>query len=422
MRIVLVTHHFLPEFEGGTEAVVRAQARELAARGHHVRIVVGTDEPHRGADVERLEVQGLEVNVLRRHRDEPYDLELARPRLRALVAGLVAGADLVHVHQWKTLHQHLVRDSRAVAPVVVTLHDLFVTCPREFRLPPDPALVCPPRGEFEACVRCVANEADWSHAQFLAGFEHRAAWTAAELAAADAVVCPSRAQVARIAEFHTLDEARLHVVPHGLSEALPRLVTRGWLGLGPLRVLFLGHRSEVKGLRELVRGAAALGAAERARLELVLLGEAVQPGFDDELRALGRGLTLRFLGSYSHADLAARFAALGPVHLGAFPSRAWESYGLVPDELMALGLPVWVSDRGAPRERIAGAGRVLPAEDAAAWTRELARALAEPESLERERLALPTKVRTASEAVRELEALYAHLVARRAATGLRLPG
>jgi glycosyltransferase involved in cell wall biosynthesis len=389
---------------------VRAQARELARLGHRVRIVVGTDEPHRGANVERFEVDGLEVLVLRRLAGEPYDLELARPRLRPIVAELVREADLVHVHQWKTLHAWLVRDCVRTRPVVATLHDLFLTCPRDFRLPPDPAITCPPPREFEVCARCVAPDTGWSHAELLAGFARRHDWVEAELAAARTVIVPSRAQAARIGTYVTLDPERLAVVAHGLSEPLPRLVHAGWEGRGKLRALFLGHRSDVKGVRDFVRAAAALAAPERARLELLLLGDEVVPGYDDLLRAEGRGIELRFLGNYTLAELPARFAALGPVHLGVFPSRAWESYGLVPDELMALGLPVWVSDRGAPKERVGRAGRVLAAEDPAAWTRALSAVLADPAALERERAALPSTARTATDAAHELDALYRALV------------
>ncbi|NOT32522.1 MAG: glycosyltransferase, partial [Planctomycetes bacterium] len=143
--------------------------------------------------------------------------------------------------------------------------------------------------------------------------------------------------------------------------------------------------------------------------ELVLLGDEVVVGFDDELRREARDVPLVFAGNYTLQELPARLAALGDLHLGAFPSRASESYGLVPDELMALGLPVWVSDRGAPKERVGSAGRVLPAEDAGAWTHAFAEILAHPERLERERLALPVRVRTAAEAARELDRLYARL-------------
>lgn len=410
MEIVLIAHHFPPDFEGGTESVVRAQARELIALGHRVRIVAGTDRPHTGQDVEHARAAGLEVAFLPRMPDERYDLELARERLRPLVRELVAGADLVHVHHWSTLHANLVRDcARVGLPVVVTLHDLFVTCPRVFRLPPDPNLVCPPPGGFETCAQCVRPGPEWDLGELVDGFRRRHAWVTAELAAARALVVPSRSQAERVGEHVPLDPARLRVLPHGLSDPLPRVIARGWNGAGRLRVLYLGHRSDVKGVGELVRGAAGLEAEQRARLELVLMGEEITPGYDDQLRAAAGDVRLEFRGAYALRDLPARLRELGDVHLGAFPSRAWESYGLVPDELMALGLPVWVSDRGAPRERVGGGGRVLPAESARAWTRALSEVLADPSALERERLALPAHARTAADAARELDELYRRL-------------
>ena len=411
MEIVFLTSHFPPDFQGGTEMVTRALARELTAFGHRVRVVAGTDRQHAGVDVERVRVGELEVAFLPRKGGESYDLDLARERLRPLVRELVRGADLVHVQHWSTLHSSLVRDARAAGlPVVVTFHDLFVTCPRFFRVPVDEAIRCPPPGEYDVCARCVAPESGWSHAELLAGLARRNAWVTAELAAALAFVVPSRAHAAKLAEYVALDPARLSVIAHGLPEPLARVVRRGWDGRGPLRVLFLGHRSDVKGVRELVRAVAGLAPAERERVELVLLGSEVVAGYDDELRRAGSGARLVFAGTYTHADLAATLAQLGGAHIGAFPSRAFESYGLVPDELMALGLPVWVSDRGAPRERVGRAGRVLPAEDAAAWTRALAAVLADPTQLERERAALPARARSVADAARELEELYARVV------------
>src|SRR6185295_11218911 len=160
------------------------QGRELEKLGHRVRVVAGTDRPHAGADVERTRGGGLEVAFLPRKPGEHYDLELEHARLRPIFRELLAGADLVHVHHWSTLHAHLVRDARAAGiPVAVTLHDLFVTCPRMFRLSPDPEIRCPPRGEFETCARCVAPGTGVPHAELVAGFARRNAWIAGELAA-----------------------------------------------------------------------------------------------------------------------------------------------------------------------------------------------------------------------------------------------
>jgi glycosyltransferase involved in cell wall biosynthesis len=410
VQIVLLTPQFSPHFEGGTEAVARAQAREFARRGHAVRVISGTDRPHDGRDVLHERVDGIPVAFLPRRGDENYDLDLERPRLVALVRELTAGAQIAHVHHWSTLHAALVRDLAARCPVVVTLHDLFVTCPRFFRLPIPLIERCPERGDLDPCARCVAPETSWTKEQLLAALERRTRWVQAELDAAAALVVPSRAQAETLRRYVDLDPERVSVVPHGLSRPLRRARLAPWNGTEPLRVLFLGHRSDVKGTRDLVRALAALGPSERARVELVLLGDEVAHGHDAELAREAGALELVFAGDYSVAELPERLEAAGGAHLGAFPSRAWESYGLVVDELFALGLPVWCSDRGAPQERVGAAGRILPAEDPAAWTRAFAGLLADPAELERERRALPAGLRTAADAARELEALYERLV------------
>ena len=96
--------------------------------------------------------------------------------------------------------------------------------------------------------------------------------------------------------------------------------------------------------------------------------------------------------------------------MGSLPSRAGESYGLVLDEALALGLPVWVSDRGALHERVADAGRVLPAEKPEAWANALRDLLENPSLHARERARVPAALPTAADAARRLEALYRTLL------------
>lgn len=411
MKLVLFTQHFPPHFEGGTESVVRAQARELARRGHEVLVVAGTDRPHAGADVLSAEVDGLPVRFLPRLPHEPYDLTLERPRLAALYRGLACEAELVHVHHWSTLTGSLVRDLGRERPVVVTLHDSFATCPRFFRVPVAPVERCPERGDIEPCVRCIAPDAGGAAPEALrTGLRARTRGFQAELDAARLVVVPSRAHGERLARLVELDPARLVVVHHGLSHPLARLPAPAWDGAGTLRVLHLGHRTEVKGTSDLVAALAALPPALHRRTELHLLGAEVEPGFDRRLRELAGELVLRFHGAYELDALAAKVAALGGAHLAALPSRVHESYGLVLDEALALGLPAWVSDRGAPKERVGAAGRVLPAEQPSAWTRAFRELFDSPAQLAAERRALPARGRTAADAAHELESHYARLL------------
>ena len=414
MQITLLTPHYQPHFEGGTEFAARAQARALSRRGHGVRIVSGTDRPHRGEDVEEALVDGLAVRFLPRLPGEVFDLALARPRLDPLLRAEIAGSDLVHVHHWSTLTGSVVRDlTDAGVPVVVTLHDLFATCPRFFRVPPAADISCPAGEELESCASCIAPEAPgWSTARLLAGLRERRAAFAAELDAAAAIVCPSASHAERIARHLPLPTGRVHIVPHGLCvefEPAPEgartsLAFAGAAG-ETLRVLFLGHLGAAKGAGDLVRALRDLPG-----VELLLLGAEVESGCIGELRRAAGATPLTFGGAYRVEELARRVAELGGAHLVALPSRVAESYGLVLDEALALGLPAWVSDRGAPPERVGSAGRVLPAENPSRWRASFEEVLADPALLAAERAAVPERTRTARQAAVELESIYRDLL------------
>ncbi|MAB81210.1 MAG: hypothetical protein CMJ89_17835 [Planctomycetes bacterium] len=411
MKIALLTQHFAPDFEGGTEAVVRAQARELVARGHEVWVISGTDVSHSGADVWPEEVDGVRVFFLPRRPGEYMDLALDRPRVQALVERLVGESDVVHVHHWATLTGSLVRHFSPSRPVVVTLHDYFLTCPRYFRLPPKHIERCPERGAFDPCVSCVQDEVPTVLPEHIAkGFVLRERANQAELNAADAVIVPSRTHAAGLRRFLDIDESKLFCVPHGINRALTRLDVPEWRGEGRLRVLFLGHRSEVKGVHDFAAALAELPPDKRERIEWILLGDEMAADFDRQLIQLAGDARICFVGNYTTDTVDERIAEVGAAHLGVFPSRAFESYGLVPDELWACGLPVWVSDRGAPKERIGAAGRVLPAADPRAWASALAEVLEDPDRLERERRSVPERARTCVEAVLELEEIYGSLL------------
>ena len=88
------------------------------------------------------------------------------------------------------------------------------------------------------------------------------------------------------------------------------------------------------------------------------------------------------------------------------------------DEALALGLPAWVSERGAPAERLATwglPGRVLPAGDPLAWAEALRSVLAAPHTLFAERTRIPESLPTATDAARMLEGCYERALARSAA-------
>lgn len=402
MKLALVTPNFAPHFEGGTETVVRAHARELAKLGWEITVAAGTDTLREDAeaDVLRSRVDALDVLHVPRTRDEFHFLRPERPRIARILERELHGADLVHVHHWTTLHESLVRELGVGRPVVVSLHDLYVTCPRLFRQPPVASLSCPPPGSRAGCETCLGLDAPGFAPEVVdAELERRLAVARAELEGADAVLAPSRAHAATVARHTGLDPKRFQVLEHGvvreLEEGAP--AGPGWDGSRPLRVIHFGHRSELKGTLDLVRALAALPAGS---VELALAGSEVEAGFDARIAAAAGTLPIRWEGPYDWDALR----TLGAwADLAAFPSRAEESYGLVVDEARALGLVVWVSDRGALPERVGDSGQVLPACDPEAWTQAVSEILQNPSRLTRPP---KSRLRTARDAAAELDRLY----------------
>jgi glycosyltransferase involved in cell wall biosynthesis len=423
-RIALVAAHFPPEFTAGIEVVVRAQARELAGLGHEVRIVCGTDVPYSGHDVERDLVDGIPVARIPRFVHERGDGRDPCPRIVELVRAECAAVDIVHVHAASTLSCDLVRQLSDALPVVVTLHDHFTTCPRHFRASPVAGLACPTSRELSAappdlsaCARCVADDlGSMPRADLVSALGRRARSTIDEVRAASLVVFPSLTHRAAMEQALGL-QRDVAVVRHGLCIDVPNAACRPrrpFDGLRVLRVLHFGNRAEVKGTLDLVRALRELPAGS---VELVLAGREVESGFDTRILAAAGDLPIEIRARYDGLELA---EIASRSHVAAFPSRAEESYALVVEEALALGLSAWVADRGAAGEIVAptgesavGPGRVLPASDPESWTRAFREVLAFPMMLTRERAAIPARLRTARDAARELEDHYASLLANR---------
>jgi glycosyltransferase involved in cell wall biosynthesis len=129
---------------------------------------------------------------------------------------------------------------------------------------------------------------------------------------------------------------------------------------------------------------------------LTLAGALVEKGLDTG------GATLA--GPYD-ADTLRRLAQDADV--AAFPSFARESYSLVVDEALRLGLPVLVSDRGALSERIGARGMVLPAGDEQAWGAAIARLASDRAEVGRMRAAPHRPLVSPDEHSERLLALYA---------------
>ncbi|MBK8096860.1 MAG: glycosyltransferase [Planctomycetes bacterium] len=367
MRVLHVVHEFGPG-GGGTQGYVAALARRQGAAGDHVAVVCGR---RRGGGSDGV------TTIVLAAADDLRGGDLGNARVGVEFAAVLAafGPDLVHVHHWTGLTNDLVRLGRASgAAVVITLHDLYTTCARSFRMP-DHRHLCAVDTPREQCVRCLAPDLGGLPAPQIAGaLARRQAAFAAELAAADAVLCVSRAQAELLAQVGMLSVPAT-VVPLGIDHDLqavpaPAPVER-------LRIVNWGGLDPRKGIHVLL--AAVAGSRHRTRMVVSLHGAEPAPGYATELQGLAAGCSVHWHGPFAD-DERAGFAAGNDV--AVFPFLAFETHGLSVDEALHLGLPVVVSAHGAPVERIGGRGIAVPAGDVAALRLVLEDLVDRPERLQ----------------------------------------
>lgn len=410
MRILHVTHYYPPETHGGTQSYVAELAALQQARGDEVSVFAGSRaHSDEGRVIDTVDAGVATRRVERNLQTEGLSGDLGCERIGSVIEKTAEqlSPDLVHVHHWFALTNDIVRRLKARGlKVVLTLHDLFATCPRHFRMP-DARHFCGGGDEEPVdCAACVSADMAGLPAEELTRIlSERGAALSAELAAADAVLAVSRPQADLLRSIEGFEREDLQVLQIGIRsddrpaeapEPVPgRLRIVNWAGLDPR-----------KGVHLILEAVAA--SARPEAFEIHLHGREGDPEYTAELRDKAAGLDVRFHGAFEDAERW-RFAAR--YDLAVFPFLAFETHGLVVDEALRSGIPVIVSDHGAPPERVGGRGLALPVGDAAALRDALEQLLDEPARLQDMRAATHSAC-DLGEHERQLRELYASLLTR----------
>lgn len=371
MRVGLVVHGQPPELVGGTERLVADLAAALAARGDDVSVFTGSIEWRPEPAVVDLSpgTDGVAAPTRRVHRHdlffERWD-KVHNPLVeRAYLQWLSDFApDVVHVHHWARLTTHLVRAARARgAAVVVSLHDLFTSCPRYHRVKADLSF-CDVPPSPEACRHCAPRWRFQTDVEIDASVRAFADDMRAEVCAAHAVVVPTEGHGRRVAAWLGADVSPVAIPPAsehvaGLAPARAPIAGAVASADAPLRCAFFGHLHELKGLEVLLDAQARL--RDPRRVAVHVWGEAPDDETRARLQSRAAGRDVTFHGAYSPADLSGL-----AVDVVALPTLCAESYSFALDEACALGVPVLGTDLGALSDRATGRVALFPRGDAAA--------------------------------------------------------
>lgn len=399
MRILQVSAHYPPDFVSGGTLVPQRIAIELQRRGHEVSVFAGHlhddrplrawDETHEGVPVRWVSVRSFTEWGSRDGFDNPGVATAFASYLDE------TAPDVVHFHSLQTLGGALLPLARERgAVVVVTMHDFWWVCARQFLVAPD----------REPCSLVVAAGV-CPCAQNPRWLRDRNAWLLRQLRSADLLLSPS-ATAASVLIANGIDLGRLRVDENGLpAGASPVSTPRLDLGQRdiPVRLLFTGGPDPMKGLPILRRALGQL--ADVDGWELSAYGT-------DSLDWIARDPRVRPLPRYVPEDLPAILANHDVLVL---PSLMRESYSIVTREAQQAGLPVICTDTLGPEEVVRHDvnGLIVPAGDAVGLAAAMRRVVEEPGVLERLRQgggASQPQVRSLDDQVHELEASYRSLL------------
>ena len=405
MRILTVSAHYPPNFVSGGTLQPQRLSRGLRALGHDVSVYAGwigerppletwTDVDETGMAV-RWVVTSPWIGWSDEHNwRNPAVTEDFRAHLAAV------RPDVVHLHALQSLGAELVPAAKqAGARVVVTMHDFWWLCPRQFLVDRDQ----------RPC--CLVVEAGVCPCEVAAAWRHERDEALGELlASADLVLAPSAAAVA-VLRANGVAPGRLGVDENGLPPTglggEPSAVTSGPLPDGAdLRLVYTGGPNPMKGIDVLVDAAERMAAIPGWRLSAY--------GAAEYLERSGRtvdGLPIDVLDPFTPDELAAVLAAHDVFVL---PSVMRETYSIATREALIAGLPVVCTDTLGPEEVVThGAnGLVVAAGDAAALAQALSRLVGNPSLVEelRNGARAPVPIRTIDAQVAGLDARFGELL------------
>lgn len=400
MKIVEAVHGFPPEVVGGTERYVQRITEGLRDQGHEMYVYAGSLEWMEDFTVEAMERDGYELTKVHRNDlyfdrwDKAYN-PLVDENFREYLKA--RKPDLVHVHHWVRLTSNLCALSVQLGiPVVVTLHDLYATCPRFFRMKDDGSYCVQPLSP-ESCVHCAERWLFQRDPEIRSAVASFSADILDELTYATRVLTPSETHADTIRERLALKDLAIQVLPHGsLTDLEP--APRPGEG-GKLKAVYFSHLYPFKGPRLLLEAYKLM--ERRDEMELHLFGGEVLPDFAKELKAFAQGMDVAFHGPYKPEDLS-NF----PMDLIVIPTLLAESYSFILDEAAALSVPVVASDSGALRERAGESVLLFRKGDAKGLASVLDRLAADRGELERMRAASPVRVLSMEEHLERLDAVY----------------
>lgn len=355
MRILLVSHRFPPTGVAGVERITQSLAAAFARYGDVVNVFTRAARSPAGTrDLLEMESEYLTdgtcvYRLTGTHKGIGHFLAhhelIERYYNRVLVE---TAPDVVHFLHLQDLSPRLPEITyRHGAAVVYSLQDFYYACALVHLLKPNGDLCEGPRGGRECAETCFAEEG----ARALSRWGMRTLYWRRILELGQQLIAPSH-YVADFFQRYGVASERIPVIPNAVFFPIPnpRTSDRPTPGeRGRLHLAFVGSVIPHKGLHILFR---ALRLAQLGPVKVLILGRMHGAEYVTGLKhdaVMIPELEVDWHGEYEPAELPRLLADSDCL---VMPSLIRETFGIVIDEALALGIPALISNTGAQSERI----------------------------------------------------------------------
>jgi glycosyltransferase involved in cell wall biosynthesis len=444
MKIVLITHHFPPNYKAGAEQYAYRIAQALRRRGHTMEVVCiesiseGSLEPTCIAQVfEGLVVHRLYLDL--KQAPNPIEWSFRNPELGQWVKSFLrtTSPDIVHVNSGYLLGGTVPEVAVELGfPTVFTLHDYWFLCPLHTLLRRD-GKICEKPVPLARCVWCLLSEKRRHRLPdiYLKGFlgdlfvqlsqagklaneimgvapllemmAERKLYLKQVLERIDLVLSPSQFLIDKVMEYGFRPRQIIHL-PLGLDKT--HLIGHQSHHLSEkLRIGYLGQFAPHKGVHLLLDAYQKLVKHSNS-CELILHGKITEATpYERELLEIERNNpTITFAGPYPNTEVG---RILNELDVIVVPSIWYENRPAVILEAFAAGRPVVASRIGGITELIKHNenGLLFEVGSAESLTAQLQRLLDEPTLLPQLRSGIEP-VPTVEEETATLISLYKSLL------------
>ncbi len=369
LRVLTANIHFSPESFGGATIVAEALVERLNRRPD-VEQVVFTAWPEGAVPARamvRYEAMGAPVLGMRLPDQLTKEMVYANPAMGEAFADLLRALqpDVVHLHSIQGLSASLAEACAAEGvPYVITLHDAWWLCERQFMVRKDELYCFQERIDWSVCASCVKD----------LGFSIRRYGRLHEVLQGAALLLTPSAFQRQLYIANGVDPARIAVNKNGIAPPAGR--PRRPVDPGKVRFGFVGGIGPIKGLEQIRRAFEGLSASN---YELVLVDNTLNIGISqmrvEDWKVAGQ---VTVVPAYTRATLEDFFGGLDVL---LFPSQWKESFGLTVREALVRDIWVIATDAGGAAEDIVPGenGDVIPiGEDEAPLRAAIAALLAHP--------------------------------------------